>query len=87
MKWSVSFTRQALGFIKEQKVSVEVSGLIVLAVKKFEKETVSIDIKKLKGEWRDFYRIRKGKWRVIASFDFKNHSVFVEAIDWRGNIY
>ncbi len=87
MKWKVSFSKQAAGFIAEQKVSEEVSHLIVLVIGKFNKETVSVDIKKLKGEWGDFYRIRKGKWRVIASFDFENHSVFVEVIDWRGNIY
>ena len=46
-----------------------------------------IDIKKMKGEWKGFYRIRKGKWRIIAEFDFDNNSVFIENIDWRGNIY
>ena len=41
----------------------------------------------MKGEWEGFYRIRKGKWRVIVEFDFNSSSVFIEDIDWRGNIY
>ena len=71
----------------DQKISDEVFDLIKLAIQKFQGEIVSVDIKKMKGEWSDFYRIRKGKWRIIASFDFNNHSVFVEVVDWRGNIY
>lgn len=87
MKWHISFTKQAESFIEEQKVSVEVFELIKLAIQKFQGEIVSIDIRKMKGEWGGFYRIRKGKWRIIASFDFDNTYVFVEVVDWRGNIY
>ena len=41
----------------------------------------------MKGQWQNFYRTRKGKWRLIALFDFDTNSVFIENIDWRGNIY
>ena len=34
-----------------------------------------------------FYRIRRGKIRIIAEFRFEDSVVFIEVIDWRGNIY
>ena len=87
MKWHVAFTKQARDFIRKQNLSPEVFNLIKLSIKKLQGESVSVDIKKMKGAWGDFYRIRKGKWRVIASFDFNKQSVFIVAVDWRGNIY
>lgn len=47
----------------------------------------SVDIKKLKGKWKGFYRVRSGRMRIIAEFNFENSIVFIEEIDWRGNAY
>lgn len=87
MKWSISFNKQAQVFTDKHKIREEVFELIRVSIQKFQGEDVSIDIKKMKGEWSGFYRIRKGKYRIIASFDFEMNSVFIEVVDWRGNIY
>lgn len=44
-------------------------------------------MKKLKGSWAGYYRIRKGKIRIIFDVDYKNKAVFIEKIDFRGDVY
>ena len=88
MKWHIKFAKHATVFADTNKISKEqIFSIIVLAIRNFQGEVVSIDIRKMKGEWEGFYRVRKGKWRLIALFDFDTNSVFIEDIDWRGNIY
>ena len=88
MKFSVEFSASSLKFLKENSL---VEGFVVekltVAIRKFKGEDVNIDIKKLKGEWEGFYRIRVGKVRIIVEFQFEQNRIFVEEIDWRGNIY
>lgn len=88
MNWDIAFSKQAEKFLEKNTVSrKDIFELIRSALKKFKGEKVNIDVKKLKGEWEGFHRIRKGKARVIAEFRFDNFSVFVEVIDWRGEVY
>ena len=88
MTWKVETSRESEKFLaKNQLTKEEVFGLIEKAVRYFRREDINIDIKKLKGDWLGFYRIRSGKIRIIAEFNFENSAVFVEEIDWRGNVY
>lgn len=88
MKWDVKLARHASTFIDTNRIPKEHILVIVAdAIRNFQGEKVALDIKKMKGEWYGFYRIRKGKWRIIAEFNFDTNSVFIEDIDWRGNIY
>lgn len=88
MKWHVELAKHASTFITVNHIAKEdILNIIADAIKNFQGEIVSIDIRKMKGEWEGFYRVRKGKWRIIAEFNFNNNSVFIEDIDWRGNIY
>ena len=88
MKWRIGFAKQATTFIDRNNISKEqIFYLIGEAIRNFQGEEASIDIRKMKGQWQNFYRIRKGKWRLVALFDFDTNSVFIENIDWRGNIY
>ena len=88
MRWHIKFAKRATIFSDKNNISKEqMFGIIILAIRNFQGEVVSIDIRKMKGEWEGFYRIRKGKWRLIAEFDFDSNSVFIEDVDWRGNIY
>ncbi|MEK9181562.1 MAG: hypothetical protein AAB786_00915 [Patescibacteria group bacterium] len=88
MKWHIDLAKHANTFIKVNNIPKEhIFDVVADAIKNFQGEVVSIDIKKMRGSWEGFYRIRKGKWRIIAEFNFNNNSVFIEDIDWRGNIY
>ena len=86
--WNVDFSAGALKFLKRSHIAEEkILEKIRLAVKKFHGEAVSIDIRKTKGKWAGFYRIRSGKLRIIAEFDFEHQRAFIETIDWRGEVY
>ena len=88
MSWRVDLSRDAKKFLGKNKLTVsEVREIVVKAIRYFQGEDININIKKLKGEWRGFYRVRTGRIRIIAEFDFENSVVFIEEIDWRGNAY
>lgn len=88
MKWSISLSRDASEFLISNKVGEEeIFDLVQKSLLKFGGDNVNVDIKKLKGVWSGFYRIRKGKLRVIIEFNFDIFSAFIEQIDWRGNVY
>jgi mRNA interferase RelE/StbE len=50
-------------------------------------EPLSVDVKKLKGDWQGFYRIRKGKLRIIFELNFEEHLIYVARVDHRGGVY
>ncbi|OGF69014.1 hypothetical protein A3H65_02100 [Candidatus Giovannonibacteria bacterium RIFCSPLOWO2_02_FULL_45_14] len=86
--WRIDFSARAEKFLKQNRISKEdIFESLSLAIKKFQGEKVNIDIKRMKGKWEKFYRIRKGEMRIIANFDFDNSSIFVDVIDWRGRAY
>ena len=88
MKFAVEFSASSLKFLKENNLVGDfVVEKIKLALRKFRGEDVNIDIKKLKGAWEGFHRIRVGKVRIIVEFQFEQNRVYVEQIDWRGNVY
>lgn len=88
MIWRLRISREAEKFLaKNQLTTKEIVELVGKAVRYFHGEDINIDIKKLKGTWMGFYRIRNGRLRVIVEFDFQNSIASIEEIDWRGNIY
>ena len=88
MSWNIDFSSQSLKFLaKNHLTEDEILEKVRLALRKFNGEPVSVDIKKLGGKWSGFYRIRSGKVRMVIEFKFESQSAFVEVIDWRGNAY
>ncbi|MBE0427652.1 MAG: hypothetical protein IBX72_13535 [Nitrospirae bacterium] len=45
----------------------------------------NIDVKKLKGKWAGYHRIRFGKVRIILNVNFEERRIYVDTIDYRGN--
>ena len=88
MNWRIDISKNAQKFLeKSQFNQEEVNALIKRAIYYFRGEKANVDIKKLKGKWAGFYRIRRGRIRIIAEFNFEDSVVFIQEIDWRGNIY
>jgi len=88
MIWTIGFSRDADKFLARNHMEAEaIFELIKLAVRKFRGETVNLNIRKLKGVWQGYYRIRRGDLRIIASFNFDHNAALVEVIDWRGSVY
>lgn len=48
---------------------------------------IELDIKKMKGDWEGFYRLRIGSIRVIFSVDLNRAEVEVYTIGTRGDVY
>lgn len=64
--------------------------LIIKSIKKIIlKEDINIDVKSLRGDLQQFYRIRSGKIRIL--FELTNEQIkiitIVTDIDFRGGIY
>jgi len=90
MRWRLLLSRDADRFLIGNKTKIdeeEIFDLIRKSLLKFKGESINVDIKKLKGEWDGFFRIRRGDLRIIVEFDFENITALVEQIDWRGNAY
>ena len=88
MNWRVDFSRDALKFLNQNNLKENfIIDKIKLVLEKFKGENINIDIKKLKGEWGGFYRIRFGKLRIIIEFQFEICRAYIDKIDWRGNVY
>lgn len=88
MKWSIDFSPRSLKFLVKNRISeAEVLSKMHLALRKFGGESVSVDIRKMKGKWAGFYRVRSGNLRIIAAFYFEQKEVFIDVIDWRGSVY
>jgi mRNA interferase RelE/StbE len=87
MKWSVEYSRNADRFIQAEGIQDEVRKQIESFLRKLQGESINVDVKKLKGKWKDYFRIRKGKLRIIFSIDITSRSLYVERIDFRGDAY
>ncbi|MBZ1345058.1 MAG: hypothetical protein KY055_00195 [Candidatus Nealsonbacteria bacterium] len=88
MNWQIDLHSRALRFLEVNKISQnEIIEIIKKTLKKFQGEDVNIDIVKIKGKWLGFHRIKIGKLRIIAEFNFERKRVYVEVIDWRGSAY
>ncbi|MDP2926768.1 MAG: hypothetical protein Q8N65_01370 [bacterium] len=88
MTWRIDLSKNAEKFISKNELTLdEVRELVGKAIYYFQGEDININIKKLKGDWKGFYRIRTGRMRIIVEFNFENLVLFIEEIDWRGNVY
>lgn len=88
MNWRIDFSANSLRFLRQNHLdeSMVIENLR-LTFRKFQGEDININIKKLGGTWKGFYRIRSGRLRIIVEFQFERNRAYVEEVDWRGNIY
>jgi len=88
MSWRIEISKSAEKFLAKNRLGTEeVHEILQKAIFYFRGENINIDIRKLKGKWAGFYRIRRGRIRIIAEFNSENSVIFIEEIDWRGNVY
>ena len=87
MKWRIDYSRNADKFIRKHNARIKVSEEIKKFLKKIKGEEVNIDLSKLSGEWKGYYRLRKGKLRIIFEVSKSARILFVEKIDFRGDVY
>jgi len=92
MGWTVRFHRNAKKFLKgldEDRRNLVLSKLDELR-ECLEEGIFSVkrlDLKKLKGKWEGFFRLRVGDLRVVFRVDTSQKVVFVYHIHFRGKVY
>ena len=72
MKWTIETSRSAEKFLQKNPLTKdEVFELVERAIQYLRGKDINVNIRKLTGKWQGFYRIRKGKSRIIAEFGEK----------------
>ena len=88
MKWQIDFSKSSLKFIDKNNIDKnDVFPIIINVLKKLKGERINIDIKKMKGDWKGYYRIREGKIRLIIDINFNDLNIYIDKIDYRGDVY
>ncbi|HOC52398.1 MAG TPA: cytotoxic translational repressor of toxin-antitoxin stability system [Caldisericia bacterium] len=88
MEWLIKYSKESEKFINNENINRSIiKNLIIKTLLRLKGEKINLDLKKLKGKWEGFYRIRKREIRVIVTIDFKNKIIFVYSIDFRGSAY
>jgi len=87
MKWRIDYSRDAEKFVQKQNIREEVREELKKFLLKVKGENINIDLKKLAGDWISYYRLRKGKLRIIFKVKKAVKTLFVEKVDFRGDVY
>jgi len=82
MTWKLKFRKQPHDFLRSRGIFEKVAMKIIAYVRG-EKQ----DVKKLRGNWEDFLRLRVGKIRIIFQIDPDNLVIEVVKAGFRGTIY
>jgi mRNA interferase RelE/StbE len=86
--WEIKLSKQAKDFVEQERIT---DDRILTLIRKFidylHGKDENIDVKKMKGDWKGYHRIRIGKTRIILKTDFEKRIIFIDRIDFRGNIY
>jgi len=88
VNWQIDFHNRALKFLKTSKISQdEIIEVVKKALRKLQGKDINIDIAKLKGEWRGFHRIKIGKLRIVAEFNFDIKREFILKLSIGGAVH
>jgi len=86
--WQIELSRQVDKFAKKENIKDDEILTLVKKVIDYSKGLdENIDVKKMKGKWKGYYRIKIGKIRMILGIDFKNKIAFIDKIDFIGDVY
>jgi mRNA interferase RelE/StbE len=87
MTWRIDYSRDADKFALEHNIIPETNALINKFLLKARGKKINLDVKKLEGEWRGYFRIRRGRLRIIFAVDKDSSIIYIEKIDTRDSAY
>ncbi len=92
MEWKLIYHRNAIKFLKklEKEKREHILGKLYELVNSMEKGIFPIrtmDIKRLKGKWEGFFRLRVGELRIIFRIDVESKKILVYNIHFREKSY
>ena len=79
MTWEISLSKGVVKFLDRSSPEIteeQVVSLLKKALNRLINNSLeNVDLKKLKGDWLGFYRIRRGDLRIIFEIDFEKHEL------------
>lgn len=90
---AVKFRKQAVKFLQKAnsedvvKIQSQLNQLVMAIEQQGIIPFTELDIKKMRGEWEGFYRLRVGKIRVIFVVNFDSSELEIYTIGARGDVY
>ena len=86
--WKINLSKQTDRFVRNNKIKDnEILSFINKFINYSKGSDENIDVKRIKGKWKGYYRIRIGKVKIILKVDFKEKTIFVDRMDYRGRVY
>ena len=88
----VKFSKKSAKFLEnlddknKERARIKIRSL-VLSLEECIIPFKELDIKKLKGEWKDFFRLRIGNIRIIFRINKEEDGLRIFEIDYRGGVY
>ena len=86
MSYEVLIPKKVDKFINSLQNSVSIKKRLVLLKEFKSNQKLNLDIKSMKGEWKNYYRLRIGDLRFIFKI-IDNKIIFIEEADYRGKVY
>jgi len=88
MPWKINISKSADKFLKKEKFNDE---QLIILLKRFlanlQGSEEHVNVRKMKGRWLGYHRIKIGKIRIIVKVDFGERLIYVDRIDFRGSVY
>jgi len=92
MGWTLRYHREAKKFLK--KLDEDRRKLVLNKLNELREcleegifPISRLDLKKLKGRWEGFFRLRVGDFRIIFRVDVSEKTIFIYHIHFRGKVY
>ncbi|MUG96613.1 type II toxin-antitoxin system RelE/ParE family toxin [Scytonema sp. UIC 10036] len=90
---AIRFRKKAIKFLEKanpEEVEIlrkQIYQLVVFVEEQGVIPFTELDIKKMKGDWEGFYRLRIGKNRIIFTVNVDSRDIEIYAIGARGDVY
>jgi mRNA interferase RelE/StbE len=90
---TLKFRKNAIKFLEslDDKAKKKIRQKLKILVYSVDDQAIipfnDLDIKKMKGNWEGFYRLRIGTIRVIFTVDLTSGNIEVYRIGFRGDVY
>jgi len=92
LEWQIKIHRKANRFLESlpENRRINIEGKLWELVDALEHGILPyrrLDIRRLKGEWKGFLRLRVGDIRIIFRIDFKSKTIYIYHIHYREGAY
>jgi len=92
MGWVIKLHKNARKFLEklEEKERNKVLNKLKDLKESLEKGVIPwrrLHVRKLKGEWESYFRMRTGKIRIIFEIDIEHNVIWIYNIHYRGGVY